>query len=282
MADDDPVVDTNNSNTSNNEPPRTSPTSYAFSASTLRERHVPLRESLPTASSITNSEGLRRRHKEPEEATKESNKNPTATTVTPADSEEDGSPWECNICLDMASDPVVTLCGHLFCWPCIHQWMLSRLPASNACPVCKSALDSDRVIPIFVRGREAKDPRKAGQQSASASGSRSGESSIPGRPQPQRAEPQPARRTWANAFSGIFNNNMNVHHQVPMEFGGGNVQFGIGMFPFGFTFVLGTANNNIPNAAGANAVPESVQQQAFVSRLFLMVGTIVLLFILLY
>lgn len=29
--------------------------------------------------------------------------------------------YDCHICLDTAADPVVTLCGHLFCWPCLYQ-----------------------------------------------------------------------------------------------------------------------------------------------------------------
>ncbi|RVW46795.1 E3 ubiquitin-protein ligase RMA1H1 [Vitis vinifera] len=31
--------------------------------------------------------------------------------------------FDCNICLDFVQDPVVTLCGHLFCWPCIYKWL---------------------------------------------------------------------------------------------------------------------------------------------------------------
>ncbi|KAL3353098.1 hypothetical protein AABB24_020871, partial [Solanum stoloniferum] len=31
--------------------------------------------------------------------------------------------FECNICLDVVHDPVVTLCGHLYCWPCIYKWI---------------------------------------------------------------------------------------------------------------------------------------------------------------
>src|SRR5579862_5295617 len=29
--------------------------------------------------------------------------------------------FECNICFDAARDPVVTQCGHLYCWPCLHR-----------------------------------------------------------------------------------------------------------------------------------------------------------------
>lgn len=29
--------------------------------------------------------------------------------------------FECNICLELAQDPVVTQCGHLYCWPCIYK-----------------------------------------------------------------------------------------------------------------------------------------------------------------
>lgn len=29
--------------------------------------------------------------------------------------------FQCNICFETATSPVVTQCGHLFCWPCIHQ-----------------------------------------------------------------------------------------------------------------------------------------------------------------
>ena len=29
------------------------------------------------------------------------------------------SAFQCNICLHSAKEPVVTLCGHLYCWPCL-------------------------------------------------------------------------------------------------------------------------------------------------------------------
>ena len=47
--------------------------------------------------------------------------------------------FECNICLDTARDAVVSMCGHLFCWPCLHQWLETR-PNRQICPVCKVSL----------------------------------------------------------------------------------------------------------------------------------------------
>ena len=29
--------------------------------------------------------------------------------------------YECSICMDTAKEAIVTKCGHLFCWPCIHN-----------------------------------------------------------------------------------------------------------------------------------------------------------------
>ena len=37
------------------------------------------------------------------------------------DNKEAERSFECNICLDVARDAVVSMCGHLFCWPCLHQ-----------------------------------------------------------------------------------------------------------------------------------------------------------------
>jgi hypothetical protein len=45
-----------------------------------------------------------------------------------ADADAKGSEaFECNICLELASQPVVTLCGHLYCWPCLYRCGCSRL-----------------------------------------------------------------------------------------------------------------------------------------------------------
>lgn len=81
------------------------------------------------------------------------------------------------VCLELAHDPVVTICGHLHCWPCLYRcasctsaasafaipqhpapllsaclrlcdssisrWKLAK--ESNECPVCKAQLTDDKV-----------------------------------------------------------------------------------------------------------------------------------------
>ena len=56
--------------------------------------------------------------------------------------------FECHICLDIAKDAVVSLCGHLFCWPCLHQWLETR-PTVQLCPVCKAGISKDKVVPLY-------------------------------------------------------------------------------------------------------------------------------------
>ena len=29
--------------------------------------------------------------------------------------------FDCNVCYDTAREPVVTMCGHLYCWPCLYR-----------------------------------------------------------------------------------------------------------------------------------------------------------------
>ncbi|GJM85648.1 hypothetical protein PR202_ga02119 [Eleusine coracana subsp. coracana] len=72
-----------------------------------------------------------------------------------------GGCFDCNICLDAAADPVVTLCGHLYCWPCIYEWLRPQTDADaesrssarrQSCPVCKAAVTPDALVPLYGRG----------------------------------------------------------------------------------------------------------------------------------
>ncbi|CAK9322907.1 unnamed protein product [Citrullus colocynthis] len=66
-------------------------------------------------------------------------------------SDSDGSFFDCNICLDLARDPVVTCCGHLYCWPCLYRWLHLHSEAKE-CPVCKGEVTTKNVTPIYGRG----------------------------------------------------------------------------------------------------------------------------------
>ncbi|CAK7342308.1 unnamed protein product [Dovyalis caffra] len=71
----------------------------------------------------------------------------------------DGSFFDCNICLDLATDPVVTCCGHLFCWPCLYQWLHVHSDAKE-CPVCKGEVTMKNVTPIYGRGCTTREPEE--------------------------------------------------------------------------------------------------------------------------
>lgn len=63
------------------------------------------------------------------------------------------SRFECNICWETAKLPVVSYCGHLFCWSCLYMWLQLK-PKRQLCPVCKSAITKRQIIPLYGRGEE--------------------------------------------------------------------------------------------------------------------------------
>ncbi|CBI20320.3 unnamed protein product, partial [Vitis vinifera] len=80
-----------------------------------------------------------------------------AISASEAASENSNGSFDCNICLDSAHDPVVTLCGHLYCWPCIYKWLhvQSTSPVTEQqqnCPVCKANISHTSLVPLYGRG----------------------------------------------------------------------------------------------------------------------------------
>ncbi|KAE8038147.1 hypothetical protein FH972_010685 [Carpinus fangiana] len=62
-----------------------------------------------------------------------------------------GGLFDCNICLEMARDPILTCCGHLFCWPCFYQ--LSYVDShAKECPVCGGEVTDTSIIPVYGNG----------------------------------------------------------------------------------------------------------------------------------
>ncbi|GMH08211.1 hypothetical protein Nepgr_010051 [Nepenthes gracilis] len=67
--------------------------------------------------------------------------------------------FDCNICLDLAREPIVTCCGHLFCWPCIYRWLHIHSDAKE-CPVCKGEVTLKNLTPIYGRGNSTREPEE--------------------------------------------------------------------------------------------------------------------------
>ncbi|ONK79699.1 uncharacterized protein A4U43_C01F9140 [Asparagus officinalis] len=67
--------------------------------------------------------------------------------------------FDCSICLDSAVDPVVTFCGHLYCWPCIYKWLKVDTTVPQQCPVCKSPVSENSLVPLYGRGSSNLTPK---------------------------------------------------------------------------------------------------------------------------
>ncbi|CDW60293.1 zf-C3HC4 2 domain containing protein [Trichuris trichiura] len=152
--------------------------------------------------------------------------------------------FECNICLECARDPVLSECGHMFCWPCLYQWLEAR-PRNPICPVCKAAIGKDKVTPVYGRGGCDSDPRQNG---------------IPPRPQGRRTEP-PRSAIPSFQIGGA-------------EGSGFQLTLGIGAFPFTLftsTFNFGDQRNQNGNLHGAY-----VGDQQLISRVFFWIAVLFL------
>lgn len=179
-------------------------------------------------------------------------KKPKESDSETEDKDSEAKTFECNICLDTAKDAVVSPCGHLFCWPCLHQWLETR-PNRQSCPVCKAAISREKVIPLYGRGGSGQDPR----------------SKIPPRPTPTRQESPENRFTWGG---GGLNGDGGA--------GSFHLSFGIGAFPFGF--FASAFNWGQPGVAGAGAnMNPQLEEQEFLSKIFLWVALLFIVWLLL-
>eukprot|EP01105_Mastigella_eilhardi_P001500 TRINITY_DN117_c0_g4_i1.p1 TRINITY_DN117_c0_g4~~TRINITY_DN117_c0_g4_i1.p1 ORF type:complete len:198 (+),score=54.86 TRINITY_DN117_c0_g4_i1:32-625(+) len=161
--------------------------------------------------------------------------------------------FECNICLDAASEPIVTPCGHLFCWPCIYRWLnMGRAPGEQAvCPVCKSAITADMLVPLYGRGQESKDPRHSTPD-------------IPERPAGRRVEPEEHRNRGFDFFGPPV-----------AQFGNFSFSAGVG-FPF-----FGFAMQSFGGQPRGEMTREQ-QQREFLSKLLFVFGIMIFFSLLLY
>lgn len=54
----------------------------------------------------------------------------------------------CQICQQTRTSPTSTLCGHVFCWNCIHQ----SVKITPECPICRTAINPSRLIYLINFG----------------------------------------------------------------------------------------------------------------------------------
>ncbi|RDX94877.1 E3 ubiquitin-protein ligase RNF185, partial [Mucuna pruriens] len=59
--------------------------------------------------------------------------------------------FDCNICLEMAKEPVVTCCGHLFCRACF-DGLECEYSNARVCPVCEGEVIESGITPIYGKG----------------------------------------------------------------------------------------------------------------------------------
>lgn len=154
----------------------------------------------------------------------------------------DAGDFECNICFDLAQDPIVTLCGHLFCWPCLYKWLRFH-SHSQECPVCKALVEEDRVVPLYGRGKNSIDPR-----SKSVPGVE-----IPHRPAGQRppTAPPPDRNAFAQNEVGLMGN---FGPAMTASFGNFSFSFG-GIIPSFFSVQMHAFNSHPVFGNGAHHNP---------------------------
>ena len=164
---------------------------------------------------------------------------------------ESGNNFECTICLDTAKEPVLTKCGHMFCWPCIYNWLDSK-GGKAKCPNCKNEITKDDLIPVYSN-TENKDNTNRFKN-------------IPKRP---KAERNPNSDNDDSNNQGFFN------------FGFNSFSFG-GFFPFlgmGMNFnnnnqyendYNNSTNNNQRQSEFLQGVPENTKL-AIINLMYLLI-----------
>lgn len=91
---------------------------------------------------------------------------------------------ECPICLCNSKLPVVTKCGHIFCWECIKNWVNKK--GKSECPICKGGIKLNEVIKVYSGDNEV----KPGQEDD--------------RPQSERIKPEYTRPSYFRSFLNNF------------------------------------------------------------------------------
>ncbi|KAK9053870.1 hypothetical protein SSX86_024945 [Deinandra increscens subsp. villosa] len=172
---------------------------------------------------------------------------PTQNPSTNNANTGDAGDFECNICFDLAQDPIVTLCGHLFCWPCLYKWLHIH-SLSQECPVCKAQIEEEKLVPLYGRGKDSTNPRSKPVPDVE----------IPHRPAGQRPETAPPPDTNAFGQHG-FGLTGGFGPAMTTSFGNFNLSFGGLLSPF-----MNVQMNAFtgPGQMYGNGAPNTTRQRA--------------------
>ncbi|CAL5183435.1 unnamed protein product [Lathyrus oleraceus] len=192
--------------------------------------------------------------------------------------------FDCNICLDFANEPVVTLCGHLYCWPCIYKWLHVQSDDSLGvdehpqCPVCKGNISHTTMIPLYGRGGQAPSSEKSScfngtfvPPRPSASGAQAllklateSQSSHPQRLLPYR---NPYRGRYYQQEDDVTSQMLNLGASVTS---GSHHHPVVGMFgEMVFSGVFGSSRNSYPSTRsnGSRLSRQEMETDKFLNRI---------------
>mmetsp|Transcript_2931 Transcript_2931/g.9019 ORF Transcript_2931/g.9019 Transcript_2931/m.9019 type:complete len:234 (+) Transcript_2931:559-1260(+) len=191
--------------------------------------------------------------------------------------------WECNICLETAKEPIITQCGHLYCWPCIHKWLIMH-PIHQNCPVCNKDIVEELLIPLYGNESDSQASRKGnggvgcsgctgdGNGGSSGGGNGTVVSKIPSRPQGVHLPPNPnTPNNLSQANPSEARDVTRIAEAYPQQ---NNRRFGATVpgvaFQFGFRLLV------------TGESPGYAQQQALLSWMLLLLGSFVVFCLLVF
>ncbi|KAJ3442412.1 hypothetical protein M0812_12147 [Anaeramoeba flamelloides] len=192
---------------------------------------------------------------------------------------------QCGICYNFATEPVLTVCGHLFCWFCLKNHFDRE---NSKCPTCGNDLQEDKdIIPVYGNSTAPNVTTKNNSQHKNNHDQNDTEEitekkSVPQRPKARRNRPSRRHRKRQEQ-----NNPQNQQFMRPnFQISTGIFGMQMGVFP-GLNFSVST-NQRIRNRAnevdldsGEETIDQENQQpqNKFANTLLLFLG-IILFFIL--